>query len=322
MEQAPDIIDSYLRKIEDFLMQALTGSEAEQRVNSLCLQMVRAGGKRLRPRLAVAAALCLGEADLKEEDVIRFAAALELLHTATLIHDDVIDRAAMRRGQPTINETDGNHVAVLAGDYMFTRSFAAMQSLDSMRLFMASNRAVTALVQGEFSQLQRVGDLSLSRGEYERVIYCKTGALFELAATGIAIHTSQERERIEALSVYGTKLGIGFQVVDDMLDYSSSSERLGKTVGEDLADGRITLPLIIARERLEGAARESFARAVAAQDLPAVLEFIGRTSALEACADYAGRAALEARQALGIFPESAARRELSALARQAVERSF
>lgn len=321
MDNYKQVLSESLNEVEKYLFTTLSGHKIEEHVNSLCMHVVRSGGKRLRPRLALTAALALN-ANIKPEHMIEFAAAIEILHTATLIHDDVIDKAEVRRGESTINATDGNHVAVLAGDYMFTRCFLALQSLGSMKLFGAVNNAVSALVSGELKQLEKVGDLDLSFDDYENTIYCKTGALFEVAVTGLAVYTSQKAEIIEALALYGKKLGIGFQVVDDMLDYSSNSEHLGKTVGEDLADGRITLPLIIAYKSLEGARKEEFKNAVAQNNLDAVLRFIADTNALAQCKNYADKAIAEAQQALAVLPDTPYRQVLCDLASKAVNRSF
>ncbi len=312
-------IGAQLSKVEEYLFQTLSSQGIEAHVNAMCMHVVRAGGKRLRPSLALAAAYALGNLSIAEEDIIKFAAATELLHTATLIHDDVIDVADVRRGNPTLNATDGNHAAVLAGDYMFTRCFFALQNLPD--LFKISSEAVTALVSGELAQLEKVGDLNLSIADYEQTIYCKTGALFVLATTGIAIHTKQDPQIIDALKIYGTKLGIGFQVVDDILDYTSDSHHLGKTVGEDLTDGRITLPLIFCRDELKGTDLENFKNSVENCDLKKVLEFLDKTNAQERCHNFARKAAQEAILALKVLPPSSYRELLESFAYKAIERT-
>lgn len=320
MDNHKQVLDLRLKEVEEYLFKTLSGNKVEEHVNSLCMHVVRAGGKRLRPRLAIAAAYALNT-QIDPKFIVTFAAAIELLHTATLIHDDVIDHAEVRRGQSTINATDGNHVAVLAGDYIFTRSFIALQQLNSMTLFASVNATVTALVAGELEQLEKEGDINISLDDYEYTIYCKTGALFELAVNGMAIYTKQPQNIIDALNTYGKKLGIGFQVVDDMLDYSSSSEHLGKTVGEDLNDGRITLPLIITYKELKGEDKNAFKAAVEQKELEIVLSFIDKAKALGKCQKYAQNAILEAKEALKELPDSPYKEMLTNLADKAIMRS-
>lgn len=321
MDKHTKVLENSLQKVENYLFNTLSGHKVEEHVNSMCMHVVRSGGKRIRPRLVLASAYAL-DIGIDENHAVEFAAAIELLHTATLIHDDVIDHAQLRRGQSTLNATYGNHVAVLAGDYMFTRCFLALQSLNNMQLFAAVNNAVTALVSGELKQLERVGDIHINFDDYETTIYCKTGALFEVAVTGMAIFSNQKPEIIDALALYGKKLGIGFQVVDDMLDYSSSSEHLGKTVGEDLNDGRITLPIIITYQALSCEDKACFKKAVEDKDLPRVLKFINNTKALAKCQEYANNAINTAIEALNILPDTPYRNSLIKLALKAINRSF
>ncbi|MGN0909393.1 MAG: polyprenyl synthetase family protein, partial [Succinivibrio sp.] len=255
------------------------------------------------------------------ERAVTFAAAIELLHTATLIHDDVIDRADMRRGSPTLNSTDGNHAAVLAGDYMFTRAFIGFNELGSRPLYSEIVSAVTALVSGELEQLREQGDLGIGRRSYYRTIFCKTGALFSISCCGAALLQDAPSREAEALRQYGTLLGEGFQIADDILDYSASSPVTGKDCGEDLADGRVTLPLIIALEEA-GSERGRLEDACRANDLPAVKAFMRKTGALEKAQQCADESARAAAGALSALPDSEARRALEALAAAAARRSF
>ena len=321
MDKHLQVLENSLQKVENYLFNTLSGHKIEEHVNSMCMHVVRSGGKRIRPRLALAAAFAL-DIGINEDQAVEFAAAIELLHTATLIHDDVIDHAELRRGKSTINATDGNHVAVLAGDYMFTRCFLALQSLNNMQLFAAVNNSVTALVSGELKQLEKVGDLHINFDDYETTIYCKTGALFEVAVTGMAIFSNQRQEIIDALALYGKNLGIGFQVVDDMLDYSSSSEHLGKTVGEDLNDGRITLPIIITYQDLSSEDKISFQKAVEDKNLNEVLKFINKVDALTKCQKYADKAIKSAIDALNILPNTPYKESLISIALKAVDHSL
>ncbi len=323
MNTKDDLIAGPMLRVEEKLAATLKGTQEEQAVNAMCTQVVKSGGKRLRPRLALLSWLCLDPAPSGEamERAVTFAAAIELLHTATLIHDDVIDRADMRRGNPTLNATDGNHAAVLAGDYMFTRAFIGFNELNSRLLYNEIVSAVTALVSGELEQLREQGDLGIGRPSYYRTIYCKTGALFSVACSGAALLNGASEERVKALRDYGTLLGEGFQIADDMLDYSSSSPVTGKDSGEDLADGRVTLPLIIALEEA-GDSRARLEEAARANDLATVKSFMEKCGALEKAQECADESARKAARALSALPPSRPREILEALAASAARRSF
>ncbi len=308
-----------LKKVEELLFATLRGSAEEQSVNSLCQQVVKSGGKRVRPRLALLSGMALSGGTCTGQ-ILHFAAAVELLHTATLIHDDVIDRASVRRGAPTLNETDGNHVAVLAGDYMFTRCFVEFHALDSSDLYGAVNEAVSSLVAGEINQLKLQGDLSVSREQYRETIFCKTGALFALTCSGPAILARRPQSEIRALHEYGRCLGEGFQIADDMLDYSADENTLGKNAGEDLSDGRVTLPLIVALERTKVEDRAALEQAAHEGDLKNVLSWITKTGALDECQRCADAAAQQAKAALSFLPDSPCKQALLDLAVKASRR--
>lgn len=312
-----------LQRVEKLLFSTLQGTKEEENVNAMCMHVVRAGGKRLRPRLTLlSAAALIQDLDDKCSDAVeRLAAAVELLHTASLIHDDVIDKASLRRGTCTLNETDGNHAAVLAGDYMFTRCFVLLHTLNCMPLFDSMAQTVSALVTGELEQLKRQGDLSVSEQDYRRTVYCKTGALFELACSGPAIFFKCENEKIEALKKYGRLLGQGFQVADDLLDYQGRSDNTGKDVGEDLSDGRITLPLIIALRDLGGKARADLAEAAKSGDFNRVSKTLDEVGALQKTQEFALQSAKEATETLNILPKSPYRDALCEIALKAALRS-
>lgn len=312
-----------LQRVEKLLFKTLQGTQEEENVNAMCMHVVRAGGKRLRPRLTLlSAAALLHDQDGKFSDAVeRLAAAVELLHTASLIHDDVIDKASLRRGCSTLNETDGNHAAVLAGDYMFTRCFVLLHTLNCMPLFDSMAQTVSALVTGELDQLKRQGDLSVSKQDYCRTVYCKTGALFELACSGSAILFKRSDDEIEALKKYGRLLGQGFQVADDLLDYQGRSDNTGKDVGEDLADGRITLPLIFALRDLCGKERADLEDAAKSGDFLRVRKTLDEIGALKKTQEFALQSAKEAAASLEILPKSPYRDALCEIALKAARRS-
>lgn len=301
-----DLLKPQLQRVEDILANTLTNSKTEAHVNAMCQMLVASGGKRMRPKLALLTALAQPHYEPKQHEELAcdIAAAIELLHTATLIHDDVIDKATTRRGVTTINETDGNHVAVLAGDYLFTRCFSISAKIESFPLLRAINQTISALVAGEISQLKHEGFIDITIEDYFNIIYCKTGALFELASMGFACATTQDEKVIEELKAYGRNLGIAFQIVDDILDYSSDATTLGKPVGEDLDDQRITLPIIIALQKTQGQQRDLFIKAIENADFDHVKSTIINTNALNDCYTYAHKAANEAKTNITILPNN------------------
>ncbi len=318
------LIRPSLDRVETILNSSLTATALEQQVSSMCLTVVRAGGKRLRPALCLLAGHALPEfrAEEHEEKSCKIAASIELLHTATLIHDDVIDRASQRRGQQTLNETYGNHAAVLAGDYLFTRCFILVQQAVSMEVMERINHTIAALVAGEIKQLERQGDFNLSIEDYYETIYCKTGALFELSAMAVALLLKADQNVTDHLARFGRELGSGFQIVDDMLDYSSDTATLGKNAGEDLADGRITLPVILTLKNCSAADRPLLLEAIKQADVAAVRSYIVKYSSLSRCQALAEQACTNAIAALDVLPDSASRRALIELAECAVKRNF
>lgn len=318
-----DCIQTGMTQVEELLNQTFTDHELETNVNAMCQHVIKAGGKRLRPRLVLLSAHALPQLDQSKLCAIySIAAAVELLHTATLVHDDVIDVSPMRRGQLTLNEQEGNHAAVLAGDYLFTRCFALVQNIESFAILRELNNALRMLVVGELFQLQHAGDLELSLEQYQKTIYCKTGVLFELAAIAPAIILECEQSTIESLRSFGRNLGIAFQIKDDMLDYSADSQELGKKVGTDLKDQRITLPILIALQRSNEQERTALMEAVRNQDFASVKAAILSTNALQGCQEAALDALKQAQDALSFLPDSPFKQEMLNTCQKAVERNF
>lgn len=315
-----EIIKTSLDKVEKILSNLLTGSDMEEHVNSMCLSVVKAGGKRIRPKLALASFYALNQKQEQNELVEYFAAACELLHTASLVHDDVIDKATIRRGVKTLNETDGNHAAVLAGDYLFTKCFLCLNNIKKPEIFTEINNTLATLVSGELAQLKNQNKLNISIDDYLQTIYSKTGALFELATSGSAIILGSDENTISALKEYGKQLGIAFQVADDILDYSSDNEILGKSVGEDLIDGRITLPLIYALQAVEKSDRCDLEAAIKDGNFMKVLDYIVKTGSLEKSHQFALNAAKNAKNAICFLDDSEYKELLFSLADKAANR--
>ena len=315
-----EIIKTSLDKVEKILSNLLTGSDMEEHVNSMCLSVVKAGGKRIRPKLALASFYALNQKQEQNELVEYFAAACELLHTASLVHDDVIDKATIRRGVKTLNETDGNHAAVLAGDYLFTKCFLCLNNIKKPEIFTEINNTLATLVSGELAQLKNQNKLNISIDDYLQTIYSKTGALFELATSASAIILDCDQNTVNAFKEYVKQLVIAFQVADDILDYSSDNEILGKSVGEDLIDGRVTLPLIYALQSVDNSDRSDLENAIKDGNFMKVLDYIVKTGSLEKSHQFALNAAENAKNAICFLDDSEYKELLFSLADKAANR--
>lgn len=290
-----ELLKDSLAEVENILANTITDSVLEAQVNFMCQSIIKSGGKRFRPILALLCAKCTSEYTPQDElTACRTAAIVELLHTATLIHDDVIDNSPIRRGQATLNDTSGNHAAVLAGDYLFTRCFKVLYQIGSLDLLGEATNTIGALVAGEINQLKNEGDLSLSIDDYQFTIYAKTGALFELSTSSFAVIKKSDPQIIDDLRAFGKNLGIAFQIVDDILDYKESSQTLGKKAGLDLEDHRITLPIIFALENSNEQQKDILKASIDNNDFDKVKEIILSTGALELSYKHAKKAADEA----------------------------
>lgn len=317
------LINKSLERVEELLSATYTQHQLETAVNAMCMHVINAGGKRIRPRLAVMSALALPHynEELHYEKICHIAAAFEMLHTATLVHDDVIDKASMRRGQPTLNDTSGNHAAVLAGDYLFTRCFDLIAYPEEFGVIKALNRTLSELVVGELYQLENEGNSNISYETYYRTIYAKTGVLFELSASAPAIIIKEDSALEAPLREYGRQLGIAFQIKDDMLDYSADAEALGKDPGTDLADGRITLPVLIALNRSNEQEREQLLEDIKEANLEAVKAAIARTNAMQECERQSKEACDKAIACIDVLEDSPYKQGLIAVCKKAVARN-
>lgn len=317
------LINKSLEKVEELLSATYTQHQLETAVNAMCMHVINAGGKRIRPRLAVMSALALPHynEELHYEKICHIAAAFEMLHTATLVHDDVIDKASMRRGQPTLNDTSGNHAAVLAGDYLFTRCFDLIAYPEEFGVIKALNRTLSELVVGELYQLENEGNSNISYETYYRTIYAKTGVLFELSASAPAIIIKEDSVLEAPLREYGRQLGIAFQIKDDMLDYSADAEALGKDPGTDLADGRITLPVLIALNHSNEQERKQLLEDIKEANLEAVKAAIARTNSMQECERRSQEACDKAIACLDVLEDSPYKQGLIAVCKKAVARN-
>jgi octaprenyl-diphosphate synthase len=282
--------------------------------------IVASGGKRLRPALLL---LCAGACDYPGPHHHELAAVVEFIHTATLLHDDVVDGSGRRRGRDTANTLWGNEAAVLTGDFLYSRAFQMMVKPGSMRVMQIMADATNTIAEGEVLQLLNCHDPSVDEARYLEVIRRKTATLFEAGARLGAVVAGADAARERALAEYGLLLGTAFQLVDDVLDYEADPEETGKDLGDDLAEGKPTLPLIRAMQVGDPDQRDLVCQAIVDGDralLGRVLGVVRSTDALAHTRAAAQRAAAAARVALEALPKSEERRALEALTHLAVER--
>jgi octaprenyl-diphosphate synthase len=289
-------------------------------VNQLGNYIVNSGGKRLRPLLVLLSARAAG---YDGEGHITMAAVIEFIHTATLLHDDVVDASNMRRGLDTVNALWGNEAAVLVGDFLYSRAFQMMVNVGGMPIMKVMADATNRIAEGEVLQLLNCHDPDVTEERYLEVIERKTATLFEAGGRVAGLLAEAPEAHAGALARYGLELGTAFQIIDDVLDYSASSEALGKNVGDDLAEGKPTLPLIHAMREGSRRQRELIQNAIiegGLEHIDAVLEAVQATGALEYAASRAATAADRALSALEPLPASEYRDALARLARFSVER--
>jgi octaprenyl-diphosphate synthase len=290
-------------------------------INQIAHYIVSSGGKRLRPMLLT---LCAHACGYHGDDHIPLATIIEFIHTATLLHDDVVDESELRRGQQSAHAVWGNAASVLVGDFLYSRSFQIMVGLDSMRIMEVLAETTNTIAEGEVQQLLNMGDPEVDQQRYMQVIESKTAKLFEAACRLAAIISQQSKKTEAALAVYGLRLGSAFQIADDVLDYTGDVSTMGKNAGDDLAEGKPTLPLIIARQRStseEQIVLDDAIRNGGTNDLSAVLTIIEKTNALEAAMDSARSQATKAGLAIQTLPDSRWRAALEQLALYSVNRN-
>ncbi len=315
------LISEDMQKVNATILAQLNSDVAL--INQLGYYIIQGGGKRIRPMIAVLAANALAYSG---EDHITCAAFIEFTHTATLLHDDVVDESDMRRGKPTANNEFGNAASVLVGDYIYTRSFQLMTQVNSLRILKIMSDATNVIAEGEVQQLMNVNDPDITEENYMRVIYSKTARLFEAATQCAAIAAGATAQQEQALQDYGRYLGTAFQLVDDILDYSANAQALGKNVGDDLAEGKPTLPLLHAM-RQGNPAQASLIRQAIEQGgqreiLAQVLAIMAQHNSLDYAMQRAREEAHKAVEAIAILPQSDYKTALISLAYLSVEREY
>ena len=298
-------------------------SEHAPRIPAISAHLIEAGGKRLRPILTLAASRLCGYGG---GDHVKLAATVEFIHTATLLHDDVVDESAKRRGRATANILWDNKSSVLVGDYLFSRAFLLMVETGSLRVLGILSTASGVIAEGEVLQLTTAHDLSTDEARYARVIHGKTAALFQAATEVGGVIAGADEAQVRALAEFGHGLGMAFQLSDDYLDYGGSSATLGKNVGDDFREGKVTMPVIIAHARGDDAAREFWQRTLGRgdqqpDDLAQAVAYLAETEALTETRRRAQAEIDGALLALRTFPASPLRSALEGVAGFVVERT-
>jgi len=291
-------------------------------INQIAHYIISAGGKRIRPMLVLLFCKALG---FDGPERFELAATVEFIHTATLLHDDVVDESALRRGRETANALFGNAASVLVGDFVYSRAFQMMVSVNRMRVLEVLADATNVIAEGEVLQLMNMHDPDIAVEDYLRVIRFKTAKLFEASARLGAVLAEAPHDVEEACADYGRSLGTAFQLIDDLLDYEGSTHQLGKNVGDDLREGKPTLPLLVAMERGTAAERDLIRHAIEHGEvarLGEIVEIVRHTGAIGATRDAARMQADHARAALALIPASAWREALLEFCVRSVDRSF
>lgn len=290
-------------------------------INQVAEYIIQAGGKRLRPMLLLLAARALG---YMGQDAHQLAAVIEFIHTSTLLHDDVVDESDLRRGRRTANAVWGNATSVLVGDFLYSRSFQLMVELDDMRVQRILADTTNRIAEGEVLQLLHIRNPDTDEDAYLRVIERKTAILFAAATRLGALLAGADDATQTALHAYGLQLGYAFQIADDVLDYASDAATMGKNLGDDLAEGKMTLPLIHAMQHADAATRTRLRSIVQQGEVSALPEVIAAIQAHDSL-DYSRQRALQhaarAEAALAVLPGNAATAALHGLAIHAVQRS-
>jgi octaprenyl-diphosphate synthase len=314
--------DAEMQKVNALILKR-ADSHVEM-VPELARYLIEAGGKRLRPMLTVAAALLFGEASGAQTN---YAAAVEFMHNATLLHDDVVDESDLRRGRPAARMIWGNQASVLVGDYLLGQAFLMMVETGRLDALGVLAKAATIIAEGEVFQLAKVRDLSTTAADYDQVIRAKTATLFQAAAEVGAMAGGADEAGRAAMRDYGMELGLAFQLVDDVLDYRGESGAMGKNTGDDLREGKMTLPVILALADANPAEREIITASLGQADasetaLAQVAAIMTRHNALGRTVDEAQAHVSAARTALAPLPGSEMKTILSDIAEFYVSRAY
>ena len=303
----------------DDLIRANLNSEVPM-VEEIAAYLIEAGGKRLRPLLVL---LCAKACGYQGRDHVKLATVIEFLHTAMLLHDDVVDESDLRRGRKTVNAAWGNAPSVLVGDFLHSRAFEMMVDIGNIRVMEILSRATNVIAEGEVQQLSFIRNPATTEVEYMEIISRKTAMLFQAAAHAGAVLAGANEKTEHALRDYGLHLGIAFQMVDDQLDYLGTPEELGKNIGDDLAEGKVTLPLIVAMRNGQPDQKafvEDAIRNGGVENLPEMIQLVKATGALKYTSEQANTERCEAMACLNNVADSEFKDSMSTLVNFVVDR--
>jgi octaprenyl-diphosphate synthase len=321
MEKALLLLRDDLAAVEEHFTKSMHSETAL--INQVGQYLLANGGKRVRPMLLL---LCARLSGYQGTGHIPLASVVEFIHTATLLHDDVVDKATLRRGKPSANLVWGNQAAVLAGDFLFAKSFSMIVESGNLPVFKTLSDAATLLAEGEMQQLVNSSDLDLKEQSYLEIVGKKTAALFAAACRCGALLVD-DGPRAETLHQFGTELGLAFQLIDDALDYVAVESELGKTPGHDLAEGKVTLPLIHALRNATDAGRQRIVAVIGQAELPEadlaeVLQIIEQTGGIVYCWQQAEELCRRAKDRLNSFTDGPEKEALLELADYMVARRY
>lgn len=312
-------VEADLVQLDQLIIHSLTSSIPL--IQEIVKHILAGKGKRLRPLLVILCAKACGHNN--SNDHLRLAAIIEFVHTATLLHDDVVDNSELRRGKQTANTLWGNQASVLVGDFLYSRAFQMLTDLNQTPIMRILSSTTNTIAEGEVMQLMNTQNTDLSEQDYFDVIYQKTAKLFESSAEiGAALTHSPYQAQ---LANFGKHIGLCFQIIDDLLDYTASSEQMGKNIGDDLSDGKMTLPLIHTLKQVSPDKKNIIIKAIesrSADSLPDIIAIIHTTSAIEQCEKAAHQQASLARQAISPLPTSPYKAALLALIDFALQRDY
>ena len=322
LDKLQALVADDLKAVNEVIVQRMESPVAL--IPQLAGHIVASGGKRLRPILTLAAARMCGYDGIRH---IPLAACVEFIHTATLLHDDVVDESELRRGQASANAVWGNQASVLVGDFLFSRAFQVMVSDGSLKVLKILSDASAVIAEGEVLQLMTTGDTQTGEANYLEVITAKTAELFAAACRIGAVVADRPKAEEDALLSYGTNLGIAFQLIDDVLDYSAKQAELGKTVGDDFREGKVTLPVILAWRRGSEEERDFWRRTVerldqTEDDIETAIGLMTKHRSLNDTVEHARHYAAIAKDSLGIFPDGDMKAAMLEVVDFCVERAY
>ncbi|MDA7441601.1 polyprenyl synthetase family protein [Candidatus Pseudothioglobus singularis] len=290
-------------------------------ISQMSHYIINSGGKRIRPLLLL---LCAKATDYDGDYHYSMAVVIELIHTATLLHDDVVDQSSTRRGQETANELWGNAPSVLVGDFLYSRAFEIMVEPNSMAIMKILSKATNQISEGEVLQLLNIKNAKVTQSEYFQVIERKTACLFKAACQIAAILSGSNQNIIEALGIFGMHLGNAFQVIDDTLDYESNAIIIGKEIGDDLSEGKVTLPMIYALEKTSGSKNKMLSNAIKQADssnIESIVEILLNVDAFKYSRNIAREQSAKAIESLDLIPNSEYKSALRLLCELSLERN-